>query len=569
MSSQNYSHIYTQLKEAIEKEAFVRASERTIVSRSTNAIRESGWSFDFRSITMRADMLDKIASLFWNQYKEILPQVGGQETASIPIISAIILQGHQNIDQKMNGFFIRKSRKKDNLMQMIEGVVDKNRKIVLVDDIMNSGKTFVRQIEVLEELGYSVDTVWSILRYRDLDFYKYFHDKGIRVVSLFSLDDFTDTLGVTNIEYRHASKLTIPYTVLWKFASDDPSYFYVVPKCDPAIDDKKIYTGSDSGVFWALNQSDGSTAWSYKVGLHPKGKGIFSSPSLYNDTVYFGAYDGNVYALDTNTGDKKWVSFEADWVGSSPTIAQNLNLLFVGLEFGLIKKRGGIVALDVRTGAKVWSYTMSMYTHSSPLYIKETQQVIIGSNDGTAYLFNAKNGDLIWKFETGTIDEREMVIGFSNCDIKESFAYDKKRDYIIFGNILGMLYILNRKTGERVATFQANFGFYSTPFVYDNKVYASSADKHVYCVDLDTLKEKWRWYGGARIFSSPTEIEGSIFIGSNTGRLTELDPETGEERSFAIFPERITNKVAYNPKTKRFFVPTFANEIYCLEKKET
>ena len=29
--------------------------------------------------------------------------------------------------------------------------------------------------------------------------------------------------------------------------------------------------------------------------------------------------------------------------------------------------------------------------------------------------------------------------------------------------------------------------------------------------------------------------------------------------------ERVTNKIAY-PSTKRFFVPTFANEVYCLER---
>ncbi|MDP2655489.1 MAG: hypothetical protein Q8P17_03070 [bacterium] len=48
----------------------------------------------------------------------------------------------------------------------------------------------------------------------------------------------------------------------------------------------------------------------------------------------------------------------------------------------------------------------------------------------------------------------------------------------------------------------------------------------------------------------------------------ELDPETGKETAFFQAVERITAAATYNPKTKRFFVPTFANEIYCLSKDE-
>ncbi len=283
--------------------------------------------------------------------------------------------------------------------------------------------------------------------------------------------------------------------------------------------------------------------------------------------VYFGGYDGNFYALDAATGKKKWISFEADWVGSSPAIAPELNLVFVGLEFGLWRKRGGIAALDATTGKTVWAYReMPCFTHSSPLYLARTQQVVIGSNDGCVYLFDGKTGKLVWKYRSGTPSEHELDTGFSAHDIKESFAYDPKQDCIVFGNRNGMLCSISRQHGTLLASFQAEFGFYSTPLVHDGHIYASSLDKNLYCIDIETGKEVWRWNGGARLFASPTLIEGHLFQGANTGRLTELDPKTGEEISSHTLPERITNRTAYNPETKRFFVPTFANEIYCLER---
>jgi len=361
----------------------------------------------------------------------------------------------------------------------------------------------------------------------------------------------------------------MPFSAQWKFAGKDPNFSYVVAKSDPVIDDVRVYFGTDNSYFVALNQEDGSTAWMYKVGFHTKGKSIFSSPALHSSGfVIFGAYDGNVYALDSETGKKKWVFFEADHIGSSPVIAENLGLVFVGLEFGLFKKRGGIAALDIQTGEKKWEYPMTAYTHSSPFYIEEHKQVVIGGNEGIVYLFDAQTGKLQWEFKTGNTTEEETARGFSRFDIKESFAYDKKRDLILFGNAEGKLFALSRKTGEEVWMFEAEFGFYSTPLVYKNTVIASSLDKNLYCINLDTGKEVWRWRAGARIFASPVLINEKVYIGANTGRMTEINPENGEELAFITVPERITNKVAYNPETKRYFLPTFANEIYCLERKE-
>jgi len=169
-----------------------------------------------------------------------------------------------------------------------------------------------------------------------------------------------------------------------------------------------------------------------------------------------------------------------------------------------------------------------------------------------------------------TQPRRKKNRGFSRFDIKESFAYDKNEDLILFGNRDAKIFAVDRKTGEQRWVFnKARFGFIATPVVYENNVIIGCLDKNVYCIESKTGKEKWRWAAGARVFASPVIINGKVYIGANTGRLTELDPKTGKELSFIAVPERITNKIAYNPVTKQYFLPTFANEIYCLEKNQT
>ncbi|MDD2657312.1 MAG: PQQ-binding-like beta-propeller repeat protein [Candidatus Pacebacteria bacterium] len=537
------------LKELIEKEVFVTKEKERIVSSNGGS---SDWIFDFRRVLLRSETLNLVSTIFWEKFKDRLPfQVGGIEVAALPFIAGIMMKSKEK-GTPLNGFFIRKSRKKQGLLRMIEGEPNAE-KVILVDDLMNSGKSFIRQVEVLEALGKKVDTVFVILRFRDLSYYRYFHDKGIRVESLFTLDDFADSLKIKNLVDKKELPVPMPFTPDWYFKSDNPNYFYVVPKSAPALDDTRLFVGSDSGYFWALNQSDGSVAWKYKVGFHDKGKYIISSPAVAQGTVFFGAYDGNFYALDAATGKKKWIFMEADWVGSSPCVALDLGTVFVGLEFGLWGKRGGIAALDTATGKKKWESPMQGLTHSSPAYSKRHGIVVCGCNDNSVYAFDAKTGTPVWKYETGG-------------EVKASFALDEKRGLVCFGSFDSYLYILKTKTGELVHKMKTREAIYSTPLVHGDFVYVASLDKNTYCIDLETGAIVWTFATNGRIFASPEMIGDKLYIGSNDGRLYELDAVTGKNTAFFQATERITNKIAYNKDTGALFLPTFANEIYRLRR---
>ena len=533
-----------QLKEIIKKHGVVRKDQQKIVS--TRGTEET-WLLDLRNIFLRPDSLDLITDIFWHHFAKEYPfQVGGQEIAAIPLVSAIVLKSYQQ-GKPVSGFIIRKSRKPTGLQKIIEGEINEN-KIILVDDLTNSGATILRQIKILEDIGKKVDSVFTLIRFRDKDYYKFLEEKQIKLVSLFSLSDFKLSLN----KKEEAVNL-FNFQISWRFQALNPNYFYVVPKSAPAIDKEKIYFGSDSGWFWALNQKDGSTAWKFKIGFHPKGKSIFSSPAIHKNTVYFGAYDGNVYALDTATSKPKWIFMEADWVGSSPTTAPDLGLVFIGLEFGLSKKHGGIAALDLETGKKVWEHKMPEFVHCSPAYCREKQVVAIGANDFYVYLFDAKNGRLKWRFKT-------------DGEIKSSLVFDTERNLLLFGSFDQYLYALDLDSAELKGKFKTHDKIYSFPAIYKNNVCFSSLDKNLYSFDLKTGKMNWQLLLGGRIFSSPLIIEDKIYVGANDGKLYEIEAGTGKTTGLFQVTERIVNKIAYNPETKKFFVPTFANEIYCLSK---
>ncbi|MBI2108968.1 MAG: AMMECR1 domain-containing protein [Parcubacteria group bacterium] len=535
-----------RLKKIIKSEVFITKKEATIVSQQG---RKLDWIFDFRRILLVPEYIDLIAEIFWEKYKDKYPfQVCGLETAAIPLVTAIVMKSVQK-EKPINGFFIRKSRKKYGLTRLVEGSINKE-KIIIVDDLISYGDAVKKQIQILDELGKKVSEVFVIMHFKQLKYYDFLKNREIILTSLFPLTDFGPPFQKIASDKKYLGDAFIRK---WYFKSENPNYFYVIPKSAPAIDGDKIYFGSDSGYFWALNQNDGSVSWKYKVGLGSRGKSVFSSPAVYDNTVYFGAYDGNVYALDTKTGKRKWVFMEADWVGSSPALAPDLGLLFIGLQFGLWNKKGGIAALDLKTGEKKWEHLTSEYTPCSPTYSKEKKIVAIGSNDSAVYLCDAKNGKLLWKFQT-------------KGEIKSSLVFDEKRNTVIFGNFEGKLYVVDIKTGHEVFSYQAEFGIYSTPVIYKDNIYFSSLDKHLYSINLDTQKLNWKFQTGGRILASPIIINDKLYIGSNDERLYEINLDTGEMLAFFQTTERITNKIAYNKGTKQFFLSTFANEIYCLKR---
>ena len=546
----NVDHLIKRLKEIVEKNVFTTREKHEMVAPDGT---ELAWLFDFKRILLRSEDLDLVSEIFWRHFEKNHPfQVGGLESASIPVIAGIVMKSVQK-EKPVNGFFVRKSRNKKGMLKMIEGELS-DKKIILVDDLVNKGLSLIRQVEILESLGKKVYAIFVILRFRDLEYYEYFLNKGILIKSIFSLDDFTSSLMVKNLGDKNKGLVLTSFKVMWYFKSEKPNYFYVLPKSAPTIDDVKIYFGADNGNFWALNQGDGSVVWKHRVFFGSRGKRIFSSPVLHNNLVYFGAYDGNFYALDKESGKRAWIFMEADWIGSSPCVASSLGLVFVGLEFGLWKKRGGIVALDAETGKKKWEYMMPGLTHSSPAYSEKYGVVICGCNDFSVYAFDAQKGKLLWEFETGG-------------EVKASFTFDDARDTVIFGSYDSYVYVLKTKTGELVYKIKTDEAIYSTPLVRDNFAYIASLDKNLYCIDLNTGTIAWKFETNGRIFASPEIIGDKIYIGSNDGRLYELDALTGKNTAIFQATERITNKIAYNPDTNKIFLPTFANEIYCLAKK--
>ena len=532
----------------VKERVFSRGTKDTpIALRGANVYRDAPWIFDFRSVIFDPEVLSYIATRFWDLYASRYPfQVGGMESASIPLITAVVLEGTRR-NMPVHGFYIRKSRKQDGLMNVFEGGLT-DEPVILVDDIINSGQSIHKQILLLAEAGRQVTDIFVLLAYRSLEAYTFAHARNIRISPLMMLTDLDmPLLGSNRRDIPRAS-----FETLWRFAAGSPRHSFVVEKSAPVLHADALFFGSDDSTMWSLDASSGAVRWKFKTGRHPKG--IFSTPAVTDETVYFGAYDGSVYALDAKTGSRRWEYACADWIGSSPALAADLDLLYVGLEFALPGTQGGIAALSIKTGRPVWIDRTREHTHGSPLYIPSSRTVVIGSNDNTLYAYDASTGERRWSYVT-------------RGEIKASCAFDSKRSLIFFGSWDGKLYALNENDGTQAFSFQTDGPIFSTPLIDGDMAYIGSLDKRVYAIDLVSQTLRWVFETSGRVFASPVLAQGSLWIGSNDGRLYELDPKDGTLKNFFQATECIVNSIAYDEKRERVILPTTANELYCIKRK--
>jgi outer membrane protein assembly factor BamB len=155
--------------------------------------------------------------------------------------------------------------------------------------------------------------------------------------------------------------------------------------CSGVISDIKndIACIGSCNICYGINIKDGETQWEFNT----EGK-ITAPPRIDEKSVYFGSWDGNVYALDVFTGEEKWV-FNTGWgIDTTPTISDNL--VFVG------SNDNNFYALNKDNGELIWFYKCKSAIHSSPTVYGEF--VFFGSDDGRLYALNKTNGGLEWDF---------------------------------------------------------------------------------------------------------------------------------------------------------------------------
>ena len=483
------------------------------------------WIIDTRPLLLDAPMLVEIARLFWAWADDAPLQLACLELTGIPLM--VGLQAFAlRTGRAVNGVILRKEAKTAGRGRAMEGELDEHP-IVFVDDILNSGSSLEIAQSRLALSGRRIDRAWALISFRPgYDLSK----RGLPSCdTVFTLDE----LGLERGRVR--KRILHPLgEILWhKPPATLHAFSHVAPKSTPALDVDSIYLGSDSGVFRCLAQADGSERWRYTVRSFSH-KGIWSSPVLNGDHVFFGAYDGNLYCLDRRTGKPLWITGEADWIGSSPALAPELEILSIGLEHAFSEMQGSIAGFDTQSGRKLWEHPTPAFVHGSPCYLPELQCFVTGTNAGQLICLGAREGNVLWTAK-------------ADGPIKSRATWDRDSDLLLFGSFDHHLYAVSASTGILRWRTRTRGILYAQPLIQDGLVYVPSNDKNFYVMRLDDGSIVHRWSAGSGLLSSPARLGRRIVFGSHSGAIYGWSPRKGRVVSRLQLGDRVTTAIVTNP----------------------
>ena len=153
---------------------------------------------DLRMIISYPDLLRKISSLMWRKVKGFeIDYICGVPYTALPIATCCSLRNH--IPMVMR----RKERKDYGTSKLIEGVFDKGKKCLVMEDLITSGMSVFETIKPLEESGLDVEHIVAFID-REQGGRKTIEEKGYKFHSVVSLSEVLKATG--NEELLRASE---------------------------------------------------------------------------------------------------------------------------------------------------------------------------------------------------------------------------------------------------------------------------------------------------------------------------------------------------------------------------
>jgi orotate phosphoribosyltransferase len=129
------------------------------------------------------------------------------EYPDIDIIAATATAGIPHgawIAQKLNKpmVYVRGEKKKHGRKNQIEGYYEEGKTVVLIEDLISTGKSSLEAVEALDEAGLKTEKVYGIFNYNFESMHKKFEEKNMKFETLI---DYKEIIKVA-IEENYISK---------------------------------------------------------------------------------------------------------------------------------------------------------------------------------------------------------------------------------------------------------------------------------------------------------------------------------------------------------------------------
>ena len=199
--------------------------------------------------------------------------------------------------------------------------------------------------------------------------------------------------------------------IIWEYFERNDSIERKSFYTSPVACNQFVVAGNINNYLYAVNVYDGKLRWRFKTNGP-----IYSDASVFENKIFFASDDLNFYCIDT-AGNLLWKKPIKTKSLSSSTF-YNDKVITAGID-------GNILAMDKNTGDSLWTFQTNGAIWASPLLQGET--IFIGSFDRNFYCIDANNGNLLWKYELDNRIRTNAVVWkdyiFTACDDKSIYCF--------------------------------------------------------------------------------------------------------------------------------------------------
>lgn len=147
-----------RLGHEVYQRALVRGDDEPITDPRGQPI---GWLLDTRTAMLDGEIFAETGSVLAKRLRaKGVFQVAGYGFGAFPLVCAVLAA-----DPQFKGGFIREQRKRYGRRRLVEGPLDRELPVALMDDILNSGRSAVRAIGLLKAEGFQAAGVATLFNF--------------------------------------------------------------------------------------------------------------------------------------------------------------------------------------------------------------------------------------------------------------------------------------------------------------------------------------------------------------------------------------------------------------------
>jgi len=282
----------------------------------------------------------------------------------------------------------------------------------------------------------------------------------------------------------------------------------------PAIEGDRLYVSDDDGRVLALDAISGDVFWDSEIVKTGKqGSRVFfwrrkaldnavtGGPGVGNGLVVAGGRNGEVVALDAETGTERWRAKVTSEVIATPLVTPDRVLVR--------SNDGRTFGLDTSDGTRKWVFDRgvpALGTRGNGSPVSDGQLAYLGYDDGTVIALRLEDGLMAWTQLVAEPEGRNDLDRMADVDGELALGYQE----LYASSVRGQTMAISTANGRPL--WNRDTGGYSGLALLADRVILSDPAGTVWALDRNTGAALWKQEALARRWLTTPALQGDFVV---------------------------------------------------------